>query len=153
MLVTQSCRTLCNPMCCSPPGFSVHGILQARILEKGTISSSRRSSRPRDQTHVSCIAGGLYHLSHQNQQGTKLAAEGMGQGWQGETVLPELDPGTEQAGWRETQREERTDRQGQRAGEAPQLRPSGHQDTDPVDSLRSCLLHSDYTWAVKDQFC
>ena len=33
MLVAQSCPTLCNPMHCSPPGFSIHGILQARILE------------------------------------------------------------------------------------------------------------------------
>ena len=33
VLVTQSCLTLCNPMDCSPPGFSVHGILQTRILE------------------------------------------------------------------------------------------------------------------------
>ena len=33
MLVTQSCQTLCDPMDCSPPGSSVHGILQARILE------------------------------------------------------------------------------------------------------------------------
>ena len=33
VLVTQSCPTLCNPMDCSPPGFSVHGILQARIVE------------------------------------------------------------------------------------------------------------------------
>jgi len=41
----------------SPPGSSVHGILQARILEWGAISFSRRSSRPRDQTQVSCIAG------------------------------------------------------------------------------------------------
>ena len=46
--VTQSCLTLCNPVDCSPPGFSVHGILQARILEWVTISFSRGSSRPRD---------------------------------------------------------------------------------------------------------
>ena len=57
MLVTQSCLTLCNPMNCSPPGSSVHGILQARILEWFTISFSRVSSWPRDWTCVSCIAG------------------------------------------------------------------------------------------------
>ena len=48
--VAQSCPTLCDPMDCNLPGFSVHGILQARILEWVTISFSRGSSRPRDQT-------------------------------------------------------------------------------------------------------
>ena len=48
VLVTQLCLTLCNPMDCSPPGSSVHGILQARILEWVAISFSRGSSRPRD---------------------------------------------------------------------------------------------------------
>jgi len=46
-------------MGCSPPGSSVHGISQARILEWVAISFSR-SSRPRDQTHVSCLAGGFF---------------------------------------------------------------------------------------------
>ena len=49
-----------DSMACSPPGFSVHGILQARILEWMAISSSRGSSRPRDWTQVSCIAGGFF---------------------------------------------------------------------------------------------
>ena len=53
----QSCTTLCNPMDCSPPGSSVHGILQARILEWVAISYSKRSLWPRDWTHVSCVAG------------------------------------------------------------------------------------------------
>ena len=44
----QSSLTLCDPMDCSPLGSSVHGILQARILEWVIISSSRRSSWPRD---------------------------------------------------------------------------------------------------------
>ena len=58
----QSCPTLCNPMDCSPLGSSVHGILQARILEWVAISSSRGSSRPRDGTRVSCIGRRvLYH--------------------------------------------------------------------------------------------
>ena len=48
--VTQLCPTLCDPVDCSLPGFSVHGILQARILEWVTISFSRGSSRPRDRT-------------------------------------------------------------------------------------------------------
>ena len=46
--VAQSCPTLCDPMDCSLPGFSVHGIFQARILEWVAISFSRRSSQPRD---------------------------------------------------------------------------------------------------------
>ena len=46
--VAQSCLTLCDPMDCIPPGSFVHGILQARILEWVAISSSRRSSQPRD---------------------------------------------------------------------------------------------------------
>ena len=45
---------LCDPMDCSPPGSSVHGISQARILERVAISSSRGSSQPRNQTCVSC---------------------------------------------------------------------------------------------------
>ena len=57
VLITQSCLTLCNGMECSPPGSSVHGILQARTLERVAISFSRGSSWPRDQTWVSWIAG------------------------------------------------------------------------------------------------
>ena len=53
VLVTQSYLTLCNPMDCSPPGSSVHGILQVRILEWVAMPSSRGSSRPGDQTQVS----------------------------------------------------------------------------------------------------
>ena len=53
-LVAQTCPTLCNPMDCSLPGSSVQGVLQARILEWVAIPSSRGSSQPRDQTHVSC---------------------------------------------------------------------------------------------------
>ena len=45
--------TVCNPMDCSPPRSSIHGISQARILEWGAISFSRGSSQPRDGTHVS----------------------------------------------------------------------------------------------------
>ena len=53
--VTQSCLTLWDPTNCSLPRSSVHGILQARILEWGAIPFSRGSSRPRDQTPVSRI--------------------------------------------------------------------------------------------------
>ena len=59
-LVTQLCPTLCDAMNCSPPGSSVHGILQARILELVVIPFSRGSSWPRDQTWVSCIAGRFF---------------------------------------------------------------------------------------------
>ena len=61
-LVTQWCPTLCDPMDCSPPGSSVHGILQARILEWVAMSSSRGSSHARDRTQVSCIAGGFFTI-------------------------------------------------------------------------------------------
>ena len=55
--VAQSCPTLCDPMDCSLPGSSVHGIFQARVLEWVAISFSRESSQPRDWTRVSHIAG------------------------------------------------------------------------------------------------
>ena len=47
--VAQSCPTLCHPVDCSLQGSSVHGILQARILEWVAISFSRGSSQPRDR--------------------------------------------------------------------------------------------------------
>ena len=50
VLVAQSCLTLCNPIDCSSPGSSVHGILQARILEWVAFPFSRGSSQPRDQS-------------------------------------------------------------------------------------------------------
>ena len=52
--VTQSCLTLCDPTDCSPPDSPLHGIFQARILEWVAISSSRRSSWPKDRNCVSC---------------------------------------------------------------------------------------------------
>ena len=52
---------LCDPMDFSPLGSSVHGILQARILEWVVIPSSRGSSPPRDQTCVSCTAGRFFN--------------------------------------------------------------------------------------------
>ena len=62
VLVTQFCLTLCDPMDCSPPGSSIHGILQARILEWVAISFSRGSSQPRDWTQVSSIAGRFFTI-------------------------------------------------------------------------------------------
>ena len=66
--VAQSCLTLCHPIGCSPPDSSVHGILQARILEWIAISYSRGSSWPRDQiqprdrTQVPCNASRLFTI-------------------------------------------------------------------------------------------
>ena len=66
--VAQSCLTLGDPMDCSLPGSSVHGILQARILECVAICYSRGSSQPRDWTHISCVSCMgrqiLYHWCH-----------------------------------------------------------------------------------------
>ena len=56
----QVCLTLCDPVNCSPPGSSVHGSLQARVLEWAATPSSRGSSPPRDQTQVSHIAGSFF---------------------------------------------------------------------------------------------
>ena len=55
----QSCPTLCDPMDHSPPGSSVHGILQVRILQGVAVPSSRGTSRPRDRTHI-CVAGRFF---------------------------------------------------------------------------------------------
>ena len=62
----QLCLTLCDPMDCSPPGSSVHGILQAKILEWVAVPFSRASSQPQGSNlglpHCRQM---LYHLSHQ----------------------------------------------------------------------------------------
>ena len=72
-LVTQSCTTLCDPMDCSPPASSVHGILQERILDLVNIFSSKWSFPPRDRTQVSWIFRWIrYHLSHQRSPREKL---------------------------------------------------------------------------------
>ena len=63
-LVAKSCPTLCDPLDYSQPGSSVHGILQARILEWFAISFSRGSSQPRDWTHVSCIGTVFITVPH-----------------------------------------------------------------------------------------
>ena len=61
----QLCPTHCDPMDCSLPGSSVHGILWARILQWVAMPSSRGSSRPMDWTHVSCVSYiGRQILSH-----------------------------------------------------------------------------------------
>ena len=58
----QPCLTLWNPRDCSPPGFSVHGILQTRILGWVAVLFSRGSSWPRVWTWVSCIAGRFFTI-------------------------------------------------------------------------------------------
>ena len=62
MLVAQSCPTLCDPVVCTPPGSSVHGILLARILEWVASPFSRGSSGPRNRTQVSHIAGRFFTI-------------------------------------------------------------------------------------------
>ena len=78
MLVAQSCPTLCDTMDCCPPGSSVHGILQANILEWAAISSSMGSSWPRDGTQVSLL------------QPNTLPSEPPGKSyiWQGVRLMP-----------------------------------------------------------------
>ena len=72
-LVAKSCLTLCDPMDCSPQGSSVHGILQARILEWVAISFSRASSQPRNRTQASCIIGRFfYQLSRKGDKWRQL---------------------------------------------------------------------------------
>ena len=60
--VTQLCPILCDPVDCSPPGSSVHGILQARILEWVANSLTRESSQPRARTQFSHIASRHFNL-------------------------------------------------------------------------------------------
>ena len=59
MLVALSRPTLCSSVVCRPPGSSVHGILQARILKWVDVPCSRGSFQPRDRTQASCVAGGF----------------------------------------------------------------------------------------------
>ena len=71
--VAQSCPTLCDPMDCSLPGSSVHGIFQALVLEWIAISFPRGSSQLRDRTRVEFdCRQTLYRLSHQGSPGTLL---------------------------------------------------------------------------------
>ena len=65
--VAQSCPTLCNPMDCSPPGSSIHGVFQARVLEWVAISFSRGSSQPwRTNPGLPHRGQTLYRLSHKS---------------------------------------------------------------------------------------
>ena len=72
-LVIKLYFTLCNPKDCSPPGSSVCGIFQARILEWVAISFSRGSFQPRDQTCISYIGRQIvYHLGNRETQRTTM---------------------------------------------------------------------------------
>ena len=63
VLSLHLCPTVCNHMDLNLPGLSIHGFLQARILEWVAMPSSRGSSQPRDGTGISCIAGGFFILA------------------------------------------------------------------------------------------
>ena len=70
--VAQLCLILCDPINCSLPSFSIHGIFQARVLKWVGISFSRGSSWPRDRTQVSRIVGRrFYHLNHSQNSTVK----------------------------------------------------------------------------------
>ena len=98
----QSCLIDCDPMDCSSPGSSVHGILQARILEWVAMPFSRGSSQPKGLTHlscISCIAGGFspaepYHedipssaLERPLGPKTELYSQHPGKNW---SILPTI---------------------------------------------------------------
>ena len=72
----QSCPTLCNPMDCSPPGSSVHGILQARILEWVPFPPLEESSRLRDQTTslMSPALAGRFFTTRATWEARKIGA-------------------------------------------------------------------------------
>ena len=66
--LTKQLLTHCDPMDYNPPGSSVHGILQSRILKCVAISFFRGSSQSKDQTQVSCIAGGFFTNEQQGKE-------------------------------------------------------------------------------------
>ena len=75
LLVAQSCLTLCDPTDCSPPGSSVHRILQARTLEWAAMASSRGFSSARDRTRISYVScNGSWVPYHSHHVGSPLLA-------------------------------------------------------------------------------
>ena len=76
VFVAKSCPTPCDPMDDSPPGSSVHGISQARMLERVAISFSSRSSWRRDKTHVSCIFRRILYCWATREAQTRSCTEG-----------------------------------------------------------------------------
>ena len=86
----QSCPTLCDPVDCSPPGSSVHRILQARILERVAMPSSGGFSQPRDGTGASCVSGVAGRFFTTELSGKPVQVEDRGencaeQAWRGMT--------------------------------------------------------------------
>ena len=78
VLVARLCLTLCDPVDYNPPGSSIHGILQARLLEWVAMPFSRGSSQPRDWTLVSCIAGRFFTIWATREVLREKGAEGLG---------------------------------------------------------------------------
>ena len=76
LLSRFSCVRLCDPMDFSQPDFSVHGILQARILERAAMPSSRDSSQPRDQTQVLSATSQAHSLLSEPPGKTKKTGVG-----------------------------------------------------------------------------
>ena len=98
-LSAQSCLTLYTPMNYSLPGSSVHGILQARILEGIVDSSSKQSPQSRDRSHVSyvsCIGRqNLYHTGGQSAKSQSHLSTG-GCHWLSSALFGALNPGPNQ---------------------------------------------------------
>ena len=89
MLVAQSCPTLCDPTDCSPPGSSVHWILQARIPEWVAIPFSKGSSWPRVWTQVLNCRQILYHLTHPGKSNYTSTYKKVGpERWRGPILSP-----------------------------------------------------------------
>ena len=88
----QSCLTLCDPMDCSPPGSSVHGILQTRILEWVAMLSFRGFSQPRDRIRVSYVSSTgrriLYPLCHLRSPGRRLLTNKESESQRGKVACP-----------------------------------------------------------------
>ena len=85
-LFAKSCRTLWDPVDCSPPGFSVHGISEARVLKGIAISFSTGSSWPKDRTCTSCVsslADGFFTTK-------PLGKPKIYSNWRGENLIPRL---------------------------------------------------------------
>ena len=76
--VAKSCLTLCDPMDCSPPDSSVHGILQARILEWVAVSFSRGYSQPRNQklSPLSPALTGVFFTTSATWEALKILSRG-----------------------------------------------------------------------------
>ena len=93
VLFAQLCQNLWEPLDCSSPGSSVHGIFQAKMLEWIVIFFSRRSSWPRDLTPVSCITGGFFTIFAVELHGTVVKNPLAKQRW-------EFDPCVGKISWR-----------------------------------------------------